>query len=138
MDNKYSRDKVVSLSGSELDNAVADVLGWEICNDSDEPYYSLPDGNVIPLNAWEPTRRPRQMVRIMMDWRIGVVYSKLKKRWKAMGYVDQSIKNLEDPPLFSYGITPAEAVCRCLILLKEHGGMAYPDKVEERLLNVDD
>ncbi len=131
---KYGIDGVKKLSSSALDIAVAEVLDWKkITNDVHggdyygvkQSYYVTPDGSTIVENTWEPTKRPRQFMKLMLDYRIGVIYNKAKKRWKAMGYVDQSAGHSDKDAIFAYGISPAEALCRCVILVKEAGGQAY-------------
>ncbi len=142
----YGIDGVKQLSGSKLDLAVAEVLGWKIVTEAaastdyyatTQSYYVTGDGSTIVENTWEPTKRPRQFMKLMLDYRIGVIYNKAKKRWKAIGYVDQSAGYSDKDAIFAYGINPAEALCRCLILVREAGGQAYYEKIEESLQQLE-
>ena len=136
----YGIGGVKKLSGSEPDMAVAEVLDWKLVTApaaksdyyaTEQSYYVTADGSTIVENTWEPTKRPRQFMKLMLDYRIGVLFNKPRNRWKAIGYVDQSSENTDTPAIFAYGITPAEALCRCLILVKEAGGKAYFEKSEK-------
>ena len=143
----YGIGGVKKLTGSALDMAVAEVLDWKLVTApaaksdyyaTEQSYYVTADGSTIVENTWEPTKRPRQFMKLMLDYRIGVIFNKPRNRWKAIGYVDQSSDNTDTPAIFSYGITPAEALCRCLILVKEAGGQAYYEKIEESLQQIEE
>ncbi len=143
----YGIGGVKKLSGSGLDVAVAEVLDWKLVTEpaaksdyyaTEQSYYVTADGSTIVENTWEPTKRPRQFMKLMLDYRIGVIFNKPRNRWKAIGYVDQSSEETDTPAIYAYGITPAEALCRCLILVKEAGGQAYYEKIGESLQQIEE
>lgn len=136
MATNYGKSGVKQLSDDRLDNAVAEAIGWPLVNpggDAEEPYYLTEDGGRIYVNTWNPTKKPRQFLKLMLDYRIGVMYVKERKRWKAIGCVDQSAENVNCEYFAAYGIMPADALCRCLILIREAGGKAYAEKNNESL-----
>lgn len=143
----YGIGGVKKLTGSDLDMAVAEVLDWKLVTApaaksdyyaTEQSYYVTADGSTIVENTWEPTKRPRQFMKLMLDYRIGVIFNKPRNRWKAIGYVDQSSEETDTPAIYAYGITPAEALCRCLILVKEAGGQAYFEKIGESLQQIEE
>ena len=118
MSKIYGLEGIKQLSGTSLDLATVDALGWKLMetpatpgqeDSSDQQYYLAGDGNIIIANTWQPTKRARQMLKLMLDYRIGVTYHRQKKRWKAVGYLDQTETGTDS--IFTYGISPAEAVC---------------------------
>lgn len=140
MATNYGLEGVKKLEDEELDLAVAEALGWPVIQsprNPDEYYYEAEDGSVIWTNTWHPSTKARQFLKLMLDYRVGVIYSKPKKRWKAIGYVDQSHEAVDQDAIFTFGISPSEAVCRCIILLKEAGAKCFYQKIQESLQDED-
>ena len=143
----YGSLGVRQLSGDELDLATAEALEWELVTEAagksdyhvtEQHYYITGDGSTIVADTWQPTKKPRQFMKLMLDYRIGVFYNKPRRKWKAVGCVDQASYDTNSEQTFSYGMTPAEALCRCLILLREAGGQSYYEKIQESLHQIEE
>lgn len=136
MATNYGFDVVRKLEGDDLDLAVAKALGWPVFEspkNTNEYFYEAEDGSFILTHTWHPSTKARQMLKLMLDYRVGVIYSKAKKRWKAIGYVDQSHEAIEQQAIFTFGISPSDAICRCIILLKEAGAKCHYQNTQESL-----
>ena len=141
MTTNYGKNGVKRLTDKELDAAVAEAIGWPLINPegtTEEPYYLTEDGGRIYVNTWSPTTKPRQFLKLMLDYRIGVMYVKERKRWKATGCVDHSAEVTDTEYFVAYGIMPSDALCRCLIRIREAGGKSFYEKTHESLHSTDD
>lgn len=136
LDTKELERRVKKLEGEALDLAVAEALGWPLNrkdSNSDEYYYTSEDGSIIWANTWHPTRKSRQFLKLMLDYRVGVIFNKTTKKWKAFGFVDQSAFNTTEESTAAYGKTPSDALCRFIILIRAKGGKPFLTNNEERL-----
>jgi len=113
-----------ALYGEQLDTAVAFALGWTLHQTEDPKHsYYITEEKPVQVTFWKPTYSSRQIIRLILDFKISIEYLDTATVWSASA----KLKNGDLVTAKSKNMH--EAVCRCFVLMRMKNGDFTPDSI---------
>jgi hypothetical protein len=110
-----------ALYGEQLDSIVALALGWTLHKTEDPQHsYYITEEKPIQVAFWKPTDSSRQVIRLILRYKISIEYSETACIWSA------SAKLKNGDVTVAKAKKMHEAVCRCFVSMRIKNGDFTP------------